>query len=108
MTNKTLEQKILNRPLVSIAGYKYTRPKLTAKQIFALGAVRDNKLKKQHIKIGWQVFQTFSCEGVDITTQLKALRKRRLIKNDWRDAARTDNVFAITEAGAAVLHLVGG
>lgn len=81
-------------------------PALSSRQINALAAVRDNAVKSHRKYMRNSQFWVFEAEGVDITTQIKSLRLRKLIKHDWLDAARTHPMPSITKAGLATLHFV--
>lgn len=87
--------------LINRLGQKYTRPKLTIRQLSALATIRDSGQKKKMEWMFGRYLTKWFDEPTEITIQVKALKKRGLIK--WQKAG----VPVVTEAGYVALHHIG-
>jgi hypothetical protein len=89
----------------------YTLPKFTELQLAVLACVRDNEVipyKKYVPGRSWgQPVGAYKAHGFDVTSQIRSLRKRRLIKTSGYDYARVNPdgvVYALTRHGVAELQ----
>jgi hypothetical protein len=55
---------------------------LTDKQRFAMVAARNGDIREDVNTLGWRSYITFFAYDSDITSQVKALRKRQMLKYD--------------------------
>jgi hypothetical protein len=81
----------------------YTLRKLTELQLAVLACARDDLIRAGTKSLGWRsVIQFTVFDYFDVTTQVRSLTKRRLMKWPGRDQ-RHDAHFRLTEAGLAEL-----
>jgi hypothetical protein len=78
-----------------------TMRKLTPMQVFALVCAEKQAIRENVKSFGWRTFITFLAFDSDITTQVKALRKRRLLQ--YRRMGVGKRSVVLTEAGVAAL-----
>ena len=77
----------------------YTLPALTDLQLAALAAARDGDVERYEKRVGYERYVAYRAHGFDVTCQMQALRKRRLI---WFRAAG-DHQIRPSPAGLEVL-----
>ena len=75
--------------------------KLTDKQVFALVCAEKQAIRENVKTIGWRTFVTFFAIDSDITSQVKSLRRRRLLR--YRRLETGKRTVALTESGTAAL-----
>lgn len=75
-----------------------TKPQmpLTPLQRAALDAVRGGRVAHTARQFGWRVIHIFTADGRDVSSQLRALHRRKLIKRapapKWYEIAEEDVV----------------
>lgn len=79
--------------------------KLTDKQIFALVCVRNGAVREGQKTLGRRIFTTFFAYDSDITGQIKALRRRKLIRRELRKdgPGSVERKMVLTPEGVASL-----
>ena len=60
-------------------GRRVKMPGLTDLQIAALACVRDDIVTRYERRVGYERYIAYRAEGFDVTCQMHALKKRRLI-----------------------------
>lgn len=60
-------------------GKRIKMPGLSDLQIAALACVRDNIVTRYEKRVGYERYVAYKAEGFDVTCQMQALKKRRLI-----------------------------
>lgn len=60
-------------------GRRYKMPGLSDFQIAALACVRDDIVLRYEKRVGYERYVAYKAEGFDISCQIEALKKRRLI-----------------------------
>lgn len=78
---------------------RFRLPQLTDLQLAALAAIRDGEAEKYEKRVGYERFVAYRCHGHDITCQVQALKKRRLIRYSY-DGAKG---LALTQFGVEAL-----
>jgi hypothetical protein len=61
------------------AGKQIKMPGLSDLQIAALACVRDDTVTRYEKRVGYERYVAYRAEGFDVTCQIYALKKRRLI-----------------------------
>lgn len=79
---------------------QYKLPKLTELQIAALACVRNGEITKYEKRVGYERFVAWKSNGFDITCQIHALKKRKLIRSSYK----RDGLFILTPWGEQALE----
>lgn len=99
MTNIAYMHKPVTQRFSYATRKMYTLPALTDLQIAALAAVRDGDVERYEKRVGYERFTAWRTHGFDVTCQMQALRKRRLV---WLKSDVSQNP-RLSPAGVEIL-----
>lgn len=79
MSNVSYMHKPVTQRFIYATKRMYTLPALTDLQLAALAAARDGDVERYEKRVGYERYMAYRTHGFDVTCQIQALRKRRLI-----------------------------